>query len=128
MSDALDRVLRALHPLDALPAERALNHGELDDLMPPTLREAIRRSWQLNCALDSGTCPPQVARITEAIEPFGAAYKLLGAGGGGYLLILAPDLAAAAGIKDALLRHPPNPQARFVAMAVSRTGMQITRS
>ena len=92
------------------------------------LREAIRRSWQLNCALDSGTCPPQVARITEAIEPFGAAYKLLGAGGGGYLLILAPDLAAAAGIKDALLRHPPNPQARFVAMAVSRTGMQITRS
>lgn len=40
MSDALDRVLRALHPLDALPAERAWNHGELDDLMPPTLREA----------------------------------------------------------------------------------------
>lgn len=40
MSAALDRVLRALHPLDALPAERAWNHGELDDLMPPTLREA----------------------------------------------------------------------------------------
>ena len=40
MSDALDRVLRALHPLDALPAERAWNHGELDGLMPPTLREA----------------------------------------------------------------------------------------
>ena len=40
MSDALDRVLRALHPLDALPAERAWNHCELDDLMPPTLREA----------------------------------------------------------------------------------------
>ena len=37
-------------------------------------------------------------------------------------------VASAAGIKDALLRHPPNPQARFVAMAVSRTGMQITRS
>lgn len=40
MSAALDRVLRALHPLDALPAERAWNHGQLDDLMPPTLREA----------------------------------------------------------------------------------------
>lgn len=92
------------------------------------LREAVRRSWQLNCALDSGTRPPQVARITDAIDPFGAAYKLLGAGGGGYLLILAPDLAAAAGVKDALLRNPPNPRARFVAMAVSRTGMQITRS
>ena len=115
--------------VDALMALfRESNDIRLKRNAEAALREAIRRSWQLNCALDSGTCPPQVARITEAIEPFGAAYKLLGAGGGGYLLILAPDLAAAAGIKDALLRHPPNPQARFVAMAVSRTGMQITRS
>ncbi len=95
---------------------------------PETLREAIRRSWDLNCALDSGTCPPEVKAITSRIQPFNPAFKLLGAGGGGYMMILAPDVAGAAAITETLRLNPPNPRARFVSMAISQTGMQITRS
>ncbi len=95
---------------------------------PVTLREAIRRSWELNCTLDSGTCPPEVKSITSRIESFGPAYKLLGAGGGGYIIIFAPDVGAAAAIEETLRMNPPNPRARFVSMALSQTGMQITRS
>ncbi len=93
-----------------------------------TLREAIRRSWELNCALDSGTCPPEVRAITSRIEPFAPAFKLIGAGGGGYIIIFAPDVAAAAAIQETLRMNPPNPRARFISMALSQTGMQITRS
>ncbi len=95
---------------------------------PDAFREAIRRSWALNRTLDSGTCPPEVSAITSRVDAFGAAYKLLGAGGGGYLFILAPDVSAAAAITESLAKHPPNPRARFVDMAISQTGLQITRS
>ena len=91
------------------------------------LAEALRRSWALNCELDSGTCPPSVAPIAAVLERHGAAFKLLGAGGGGYLFAVAPSAAAAAEIRLELGRHPPNPRARFVAPSLS-SGLQITRS
>lgn len=37
---ALTRIERALRPLDAPPIDAPWNHHELDDLMPPDLREA----------------------------------------------------------------------------------------
>jgi galactokinase/mevalonate kinase-like predicted kinase len=93
-----------------------------------TLCEAVRRSWELNQRLDAGTNPPQVARIEEKIRDYAAGYKLLGAGGGGYLLILAKDPQAAARIREALAADPPNPRARFVDFKVSGTGLRLTRS
>ena len=91
------------------------------------LAEALRRSWALNCELDAGTCPPSVAPIAVVLERHGAAFKLLGAGGGGYLFAVAPSAAAAAEIRLELGRNPPNPRARFVAPSLS-AGLQITRS
>jgi galactokinase/mevalonate kinase-like predicted kinase len=92
------------------------------------LREVIRRSWRLNQALDAGTNPPAVQTILARIARWSPALKLLGAGGGGYMLMLAEDQEAAAGIREALRRDPPNASARFVDMSVSDTGLQITRS
>ncbi len=92
------------------------------------LQEAVRRSWRLNQALDSGTNPPQVQSILDRIADFRPAAKLLGAGGGGYLLLLADDPASAARIRETLADNPPNPRARFVDLSVSATGLQITRS
>ncbi len=92
------------------------------------LQEVLRRSWRLNQALDAGTNPPQVQAIVEHVAPWSPALKLLGAGGGGYMLILADDQERAAGVREALRSHPPNPRARFVDMTISETGLQITRS
>ncbi len=91
------------------------------------LMEALRRSWDLNRELDSGTCPPALVPIAETMERHGAACKLLGAGGGGYMLAIAPGAAEAAAIREELSRNPPNPGARFVSISLSR-GLQITRS
>jgi galactokinase/mevalonate kinase-like predicted kinase len=92
------------------------------------LCEAVDRSWTLNQRLDPGTNPAAVQQILSRIGDRASACKLLGAGGGGYLLILARNAEAGQTIKDDLLSDPPNRRARFVDLGVSRTGFQVTRS
>ena len=88
----------------------------------------IRQTWQQNQALDSGTNPPAVMALTDRIDDLCLGYKLPGAGGGGYLYMVAKDPGAAARIKQILLEHPSNRNARFVDMSLSMTGLQISRS
>jgi galactokinase/mevalonate kinase-like predicted kinase len=90
--------------------------------------EAVARSWELNQALDSGTNPPEVQALLDPLDRWIGGCKLLGAGGGGYLLILARDSQCAQKIKQHLESNPPNPRARFVSISVSTEGLQVTRS
>jgi galactokinase/mevalonate kinase-like predicted kinase len=92
------------------------------------LAGAIARSWQLNQELDRGTNPPEVQAILRPIARHLAGAKLLGAGGGGYLLMLANDEQAAVRIRQILQARPTNPRARFVQFALSPQGLQVTRS
>ena len=43
-------------------------------------------------------------------------------------VMVAKDDEAARRIRAALAERPPNPKARFVAMQLSRSGLQVTRS
>ncbi|MCP5518179.1 MAG: bifunctional fucokinase/L-fucose-1-P-guanylyltransferase [Verrucomicrobiales bacterium] len=108
---------------NARQAFEALQRGDLGGLVG-----TVRESWRLNRQLDAGTNPPAVQAVLDRIAPQVAAAKLLGAGGGGFLLIFAHDEAAAARIRALLEGDPPNPRARFVRFELSPTGLQITRS
>lgn len=108
---------------NALFAADAIQRNDWDGLC-----EAIRRSWDLNQRLDGGTNPPQVASIVDSIDDHVCAVKLLGAGGGGYLLMLAKDAGAASRIRATLAGNPPNSRARFVDLGLSAGGFQVTRS
>ena len=92
------------------------------------LVEAVGNSWALNQRLDAGTNPPAVQAILQRLGDYVAACKLLGAGGGGYLLLFAKDEVAAERMRRELTEHPPNARARFVQFSLSRTGLQVTRS
>jgi galactokinase/mevalonate kinase-like predicted kinase len=92
------------------------------------LCSVVKRTWELNCALDAGTNPPAVQDILNRVADWTAAAKLPGAGGGGYILFLAKDAEAASRIRQELTTRPPNPRARFVRMDISDTGLQVTRS
>ena len=78
--------------------------------------------------MDSGTNPPAVEAIINLIKDYTLGYKLPGAGGGGYLYIIAKDPKAALKIRDILNEHQPNPNARFVEMTLSNKGLQVSRS
>ena len=88
----------------------------------------MRKTWQQNQALDSGTNPAAVAALTALIDDLCLGYKLPGAGGGGYLYMIAKDPEAAARIKQILPEHSQNRNARFVDLSLSTTGLQISRS
>jgi len=88
----------------------------------------VRKTWEQNRLIDSGTNPPAVAAITQLIDDYCLGYKLGGAGGGGYLYMIAKDAEAAARIRTTLEQHRPNANARFVDMTLSLKGLQVSRS
>ena len=89
---------------------------------------SVRRSWQQNQLIDHGTNPAEVQHIVSLIDDLCLGYKLSGAGGGGYLYMVAKDLEAAARIKQQLTNNRTNTNARFVDMSLSTTGLQVSRS
>ena len=136
----------AKHILAEIVSRMFLNHGDelrlLREMKEHTMEmyEAIqrndfqrmgtlvRKTWQQNQALDSGTNPAAVAALTSLVDDLCLGYKLPGAGGGGYLYMIAKDPDAAARIKQILNDHRNNKNARFVEMSLSTTGLQISRS
>jgi galactokinase/mevalonate kinase-like predicted kinase len=92
------------------------------------LAEKVALSWELNQRLDKGTNPPVIREITNRVDDYLLGYKLLGAGGGGYLLMFAKSAEAALRAKQKLEANPPNERARFVDFTVSKTGFQVSRS
>ena len=93
-----------------------------------TMGRLVRKTWTQNQMLDSGTNPAEVKRMTELIDDLCLGYKLPGAGGGGYLYMVAKDPEAAARIRQVLNSNRQNANARFVEMSLSMSGLQISRS
>ncbi len=92
------------------------------------LAEKVAISWDLNQRLDEGTNPPVIQDITSRVADYLLGYKLLGAGGGGYLIMFAKSAEAALKARRELESNPPNARARFVDFSISGTGLQVSRS
>jgi len=123
--------LNSRRHLDTLEAIKQNSETAFETLLRndlSALGRCVARSWDLNCRLDNDTNPPAVQNIMHRISDYTAGAKLLGAGGGGYLLILAKDEQAANRLERELKDNPPNEAARFVDFSISQLGLQITRS
>ena len=107
----------------ALDLYEAIQRGNFDEM-----GRLVGKSWKLNQALDPGTNPEAVEAIIRRIDDYCLGYKLPGAGGGGYLYMVAKDPEAAIRIQSILTQNPPNGCARFVDMTLSDKGLQISRS
>ncbi len=116
--DLLDEMkAHAIQTAEAIQRNRFEEYGRM-----------IARTWAQNKALDCGTEPPAVAEIVKRISDYTLGYKLPGAGGGGYLYMVAKDPGAAARIRAELVANPPNAKARFVELSLSDTGFKVSRS
>lgn len=109
--------IHALDMNEAILRGNFINYGKL-----------VGKSWIQNKALDAGTNPPEVEKIIRLIEDYTLGHKLPGAGGGGYLYMVAKDPQAAVQIRRILTEYAPNPCARFVEMTLSDKGLQVSRS
>ena len=88
----------------------------------------VRKTWIQNQMIDSGSNPEPVEALTRLVDDLCLGYKLPGAGGGGYLYMIAKDPEAAARIKQILTENSIRKNARFVEMSLSTNGLQVSRS
>ena len=105
---------------------------------PPVMAEAmgmrewerfgglIDVAWELNVALDPDHTTPVIEELRERIRPYVLGAKLLGAGGGGFLLMACKTGEDAAALRRLLEKRPPNDKARFFDYSISRTGLVVT--
>ena len=107
----------------ALDVYDAIQRGDFDEM-----GRLVGKSWAQNKRLDSGTNPPAVEAIIRQVHDYCLGYKLPGAGGGGYLYMIAKSSEAAARIRSILTQNPLNACARFVDMTLSDKGFQVSRS
>ena len=115
-------LLREMHQ-HALDMFEAMQRNDFD-----AYGRLVAKTWKQNQLLDAGTNPPEVARLISRVGDLCSGLKLPGAGGGGYLYMVAKDPDAAARIKRMLSEEPDNGNARFVEMSVSNRGFEVSRS
>ena len=80
--------VQVLHSIKTLALEMsyAMREGEWDHL-----GELLDRHWELNRVLDPNTTNAPINQLLEAVRPYIRGVKLAGAGGGGFLILLARD-------------------------------------
>ena len=83
-------------------------------------------AWNLNKRIDPDSTTPEIETILSRIRPRIYGAKLLGAGGGGFLLIVAKTPKDALAIRRALTSDPPNARARFFDFQISSQGLTVT--
>jgi galactokinase/mevalonate kinase-like predicted kinase len=88
--------------------------------------DAIDAAWVLNKELDPESSNPQIEAILARVRPHIYGAKLLGAGGGGFLLLVCKSPQDAVLARRQLESQPPNPRARFFDFAVSQDGLAIS--
>lgn len=86
----------------------------------------IEHYWSLKKRIDPGATNPQIESLLRGITRWTSGRLLPGAGGGGFILLIAKDALAARQIRRHLTQHPPNALARFFDFDVDQTGLKVT--
>ena len=93
---------------DAVRAFKAVESCDWDSFC-----SAVNDYWLSKKALDPGSTNPLVELIIARMAPWISAVSLCGAGGGGFMFVIARSKEAKAKIKSVLEKHPPIKSGRF---------------
>lgn len=83
--------------------------------------------WELKKAIDPGATTPFIESLIERVKPQLSAWELPGAGGGGFLFMIARHAAAARRVREQLTADPPNAAARFFEVEIDDVGLTVVR-
>ncbi|MHC5101683.1 MAG: fucose pyrophosphorylase domain-containing protein [Planctomycetota bacterium] len=92
----------------------------------PRFGSILDRSWQLNKALDPNSSNQKVESLFERISSHVYGAKLLGAGGGGFVLMACKSNEDTMFLREDLTSNPSEPNARFFDYDVSSDGLVVT--
>ena len=99
-------------------AERAFKAVESCDW--DSFCSAVNDYWLSKKALDPGSTNPLVELIIARMAPWISAVSLCGAGGGGFMFVVARSKDAKAKIKSVLEKHPPTKTGRFFDFEIAK--------
>ena len=91
-----------------------------------TFGELVGRAWELNKQLDPGSTNDQVESLMGRVKRHVYGAKLLGAGGGGFLLMVCKSPEEAVRVRQMLEVEPANARARFFDYQINRSGLVVT--
>lgn len=116
--------IQVLHSIKTLAVEMSYAMAEGDW---KHLGELLARHWQLNQVLDPHTTNAPINAILDRARPYIHGAKLAGAGGGGFLMLLARDPEAAEELKLQLAQHTSEPGS-VVSYRISDEGLRVRTS
>jgi fucokinase len=113
--------IQVLHSIKTLAVEMSYAMAEGDW---KHLGELLDRHWQLNQVLDSHTTNAPINAILDRARPYLYGAKLAGAGGGGFLMLLARDAEAAKALRAAL-SQPAVERGTFASYRIAEEGLRV---
>ena len=114
-------VIQVLHSIKTLAIEMSYAMAEGDWRH---LGELLARHWQLNQVLDPHTTNAPINAILDRARPYIHGAKLAGAGGGGFLMLMARDPEAAEELKRELTRNSQG-SGSIVAYRIAEEGLRV---
>lgn len=116
------RTIEVLHSLKTLAMEMAyaMREGDWDHL-----GWLMNRHWELNQALDPHTTNAPISALLDAARPYIRGAKLAGAGGGGFLILLAKDAERAQRLREELARQG-GPESKVCRWRIAGEGMRVS--
>ncbi len=113
--------IQVLHSIKTLAVEMSYAMVEGDWKY---LGSLLNRHWQLNQLLDPNTANAPINALLDRARPFIHGAKLAGAGGGGFLILLARDPDAAEALRSTLSRETRG-RGGVVSYSIAERGMRI---
>lgn len=99
----------------------AIQTGDID-----AFTRRLAEYWRLKRDFDPAATNPRIDAIATGHARDLAAWELPGAGGGGFVLMLAHDESAAARIRSRADRRPANPLSRRFPLEIDHKGLRVT--
>jgi galactokinase/mevalonate kinase-like predicted kinase len=106
--------------------------------LPPLVAEAMSRkdlaafgglidvAWRLNKQLDPNSTTPEIDDMLDRVRPHLHGAKLLGAGGGGFLLMVCKSPTDVGAVRQMLREESPNARARFFDFSLNHIGLAVS--
>jgi galactokinase/mevalonate kinase-like predicted kinase len=92
-----------------------------------TLAESISNYWRDKKLLDPDSTNSRIEALVELSKPYASAVTLAGAGGGGFMFILAKSRRDADRIRALFKANAPSSASRFYDFEICASGISITK-
>ena len=86
----------------------------------------VQEYWELKKKIDPGSTNAGIEKLMSRVKGAANAVLLPGAGGGGFLFVIARSAAAARRLRANFESNPPNPHARVFDFDIDPVGLKVT--